>query len=56
MWYPDEKVRGIAKAEAIRNGGEITLDEMEGSFSDRYAVIALQKPLQDIRFPVPAEA
>lgn len=56
MWYPDEKVRGIAQAEFMLNGWESTLEEMAGSFSDRYAVIELQKPLQDIEFPVPAEA
>ncbi len=56
MWYPDEKVRGIARAEFMQNGWESTLEEMEGSFSDRYAVIELQKPLPDVKFPVPIEA
>ncbi|MCX8207442.1 MAG: metallophosphoesterase [Methanothrix sp.] len=56
MWYPDEKVRGIAKAEFMQHGWEGTLEEMEGSFSDRYTVIELHKPLQDIKFPLPAEA
>jgi 3',5'-cyclic AMP phosphodiesterase CpdA len=56
MLYPDEKVMGIAKAEAIQNGGESALDEAEGSFSDKYAVIELHKPLTDIKFPLPVEA
>jgi len=54
FWYPDEKVRGIAEAEFSFNGWEGTIEEMAGEFSDRFAVLKLDKNLPQIEFMVPA--
>jgi len=54
FWYPDEKVRGIAEAEFLLKGWESTLEEMKGEFSDRYAVLQLEKSLPDVSIMVPA--
>lgn len=52
LWYPDELVREIAKAEFLKNSWEGTLQEMEGNFSDRVTTIELNKSLPIVRVPV----
>lgn len=53
LWYPDEKIRGIAEAEFLSQGWEGTIEEMKGQFSDRYSVLELNNPLSDINYIVP---
>jgi len=54
LWYPDEKIRGIAEAEFLQNGWEGSIEDMKGEFSDRYAVLELERPIPEISFRVPA--